>query len=182
MMRAMAFEFPHDPGCKTLDMQYMLGESLLVAPIFNDEGRVTFYLPEGTWKNMLDGEILTGGRFYERTYDYFHLPLFVRGGSLLAIGANDQQPDYDYAEGVTLHYYLPEAGQETVCEIPDPAGRTVMTVRARVKEDAIYLVASESAEDRQVVIHYADGTERRGKLSSRKIRIPLASHRKDTDQ
>lgn len=175
MLRPMAFEFPNDPACKYLDMQYMLGESLLVAPIFNEEGRVSFYLPAGRWKNLLDGEILEGGRFYERTYDYFHLPLFVRGGSILAVGACDQQPDYDYAEGVTLHCFLPENGQETVCEIPDTEGKTVFTVKARVKDGALYLISSDPGEGRQVVIHELDGTERHGRLSSKKLRIPLKS-------
>ena len=34
MMRAMLLEFPDDPACATLDQQYMLGDALLVAPIF----------------------------------------------------------------------------------------------------------------------------------------------------
>lgn len=35
VMRAMILEFPDDPGCDHLDRQYMLGESLLVAPVFH---------------------------------------------------------------------------------------------------------------------------------------------------
>ena len=34
-MRAMIMEFNDDPATKYLDMQYMLGDSILVAPIFN---------------------------------------------------------------------------------------------------------------------------------------------------
>ena len=45
VMRPMVFEYPDDPACAYLDMQYMLGKSLLVAPIFNDKGEATYYLP-----------------------------------------------------------------------------------------------------------------------------------------
>ena len=51
MMRAMLLEFPDDPGCDTLDRQYMLGEPLLVAPVFSPDGVVDYYLPAGRWTN-----------------------------------------------------------------------------------------------------------------------------------
>ena len=49
MMRAMVLEFPEDPACDYLDRQYMLGDSLLVAPIFTPDGLVDYYLPAGRW-------------------------------------------------------------------------------------------------------------------------------------
>src|SRR5690606_30447311 len=55
MMRAMLLEFPDDPACEYLDRQYMLGESLLVAPVFREDGQVSFYLPAGTWTHLLTG-------------------------------------------------------------------------------------------------------------------------------
>ncbi|MCR5033292.1 MAG: alpha-xylosidase [Lachnospiraceae bacterium] len=103
LMRPMFFEFPDDPGCRTLDLQYMLGDSLLVAPVFNEEGTAEFFLPAGhSWTNYLDGEVLSGGRWYRRTYDYFHMPLFVKNGTILPVGSNDQRPDYDYTEGLDV--------------------------------------------------------------------------------
>jgi alpha-D-xyloside xylohydrolase len=44
MLRAMALAFPDDPAGRYLDMQYMLGPALLVAPIFDSEGKVSYYL------------------------------------------------------------------------------------------------------------------------------------------
>ncbi|MFK9882575.1 TIM-barrel domain-containing protein, partial [Klebsiella pneumoniae] len=35
MLRAMMLEFPDDPACDYLDRQYMLGDSVLVAPVFS---------------------------------------------------------------------------------------------------------------------------------------------------
>lgn len=43
VMRAMVLEFPDDPTAAVLDRQYMLGEDLLVAPVFTDDGTVEYY-------------------------------------------------------------------------------------------------------------------------------------------
>ncbi len=77
MMRAMILEFPDDPTCRYLDTQYLLGSALLVAPVFHAEGKVTYYLPAGEWRNLLTGEIANGGTWRTETHDYFSLPLWV---------------------------------------------------------------------------------------------------------
>ena len=51
-MRAMMLDFPDDPTCLYLDRQYMLGQSLLVAPVLSESGEVTFYVPAGTWTGL----------------------------------------------------------------------------------------------------------------------------------
>ena len=61
MMRAMVLEFPDDPACDYLDRQYMLGDSLLVAPVFSPDGGVDYYVPDGRWTNFLTGEVVEGG-------------------------------------------------------------------------------------------------------------------------
>jgi alpha-D-xyloside xylohydrolase len=61
VMRAMPVEFLGDPACDTLERQYMLGERLLVAPVFAPDGTVEYYLPAGRWTNFLSGEVVEGG-------------------------------------------------------------------------------------------------------------------------
>ena len=62
-MRAMILENQNDPACRYLDKQYMLGDSILVAPIFNEEGIAEYYLPQGTWTNFITGEKYEGGKY-----------------------------------------------------------------------------------------------------------------------
>lgn len=71
MMRPMFMEFPGDRACETLDRQYMLGDSLLVAPIFNESGEAEYYLPDGKWWNLLTGKTAVGGRWQREIHDYF---------------------------------------------------------------------------------------------------------------
>jgi alpha-D-xyloside xylohydrolase len=77
VMRAMVLEFPDDLTCRYLDMQYMLGASLLVAPIFNPKGEVSYYLPDGTWRHLLTGEIAHGPGWRKEQHGYMSLPLWV---------------------------------------------------------------------------------------------------------
>ena len=87
VMRPMHMVFPDDPAAAYLDRQYMLGDRLLVAPVFSPDGRQSWYLPEGRWVHLLDGTALSGGRWYEETWDYFDLPLYVREGDPLLAAA-----------------------------------------------------------------------------------------------
>ena len=75
MMRAMVLEFPDDPACDTLDRQYMLGGSLLVAPVFSEDGPVDFYLPAGRWTHLLTGQVQEGPGWHRERHGFLSLPL-----------------------------------------------------------------------------------------------------------
>lgn len=109
-MRAMMLEFPGDPGCDTLDRQYLLGDALMVAPVFSADGVVDYYLPAGRWTNFFTGQVLEGGRWVREKHGYLSLPLMVRPNTILPVGNNDQVPDYDFTDGVTFHLFELEEG------------------------------------------------------------------------
>ena len=113
VMRSMVMEYTQDLNCAYLDKQYMFGDSLLVAPIFNDESKAVYYLPEGTWTHFLTGEVKEGGRWYTEECGYLSIPVFVRENSLIAVGARGDKPDYDYAQDVTVKAYALVEGKET---------------------------------------------------------------------
>ena len=104
-MRAMVLEFTEDPNVPYLDKQFMLGDHLLVAPVYRDDSVAEFYLPEGIWTEFFTEKKYEGGRWYRETRGYCDIPLFVRPGAVIAIGAHDDRPDYAYADGVELRVY-----------------------------------------------------------------------------
>jgi alpha-D-xyloside xylohydrolase len=108
----------------------MLGESLLVAPVFSYDGVVDYYVPAGRWTNLLNGSVVDGPRWVRETHDFMSLPLLVRPNTVIAIGNNDNLPDYDYAEGVTVRVYELEDGKSASTEIPTVTGeiQTIFTV------------------------------------------------------
>ena len=122
MMRSMMMEFPEDPACDYLDRQYMLGDRLLVAPVFRTDGEVTYYLPQGEWFHLLTGEKVQGGGWRKEKYGFLSLPLFVKGGTVLPIGACENQPDYDFATGVELRAYGLHEGETYSLTIPTTEG------------------------------------------------------------
>ena len=112
MMRSMVLEFTEDRNCAYLANQYMLGDSLLVAPIFNEEGMAEYYLPEGRWTSLLTGKEREGGRWYREKHGYLSIPLYVRENRVIAVGARDDCAVYDYAAGVTFNIYALAEGKE----------------------------------------------------------------------
>lgn len=147
MMRPMVVEFPEDRACETLDRQYMLGDSLLVAPIFKESGEVEYYLPEGKWWNLLTEKTIMGGRWQKETHDYFSLPLMVRPGSILAVGADMNKPDYNFAHKVKLLLYFPEDGAEGETSVTDEKGNIIFTAQAKRRRKEIYLNLHGETED-----------------------------------
>lgn len=128
VMRAMILEFQEDMACNYIDKQYMLGDSLLVAPIFNDKGEVTYYLPKGEWTNFLTGEVVSGGKFISEKHDYLSIPLMVRPNSIIAVGNQNVKPDYDFADGVTLHVFQLEECRKVTTTIINMAGKSELKV------------------------------------------------------
>lgn len=122
MLRPMMFAYPDDPACETLDRQYMLGDALLVAPVFREDGWVDYYLPAGTWTHFLTDEVVVGGSWRSEKVDYLSLPLWVPENTVIPVGAMDDHPDYDYAEGVTLHVFNLQVDVPTNVMVPDLSG------------------------------------------------------------
>ena len=87
IMRPMMMEFPEDPSCLYLYRQYMLGESILVAPIFNSDGVADFYLPAGKWTSLITGKSVEGGSWRSEKHGYTSLPLYIRESTLAQNGA-----------------------------------------------------------------------------------------------
>jgi alpha-D-xyloside xylohydrolase len=144
VMRAMLIEFPNDPACDTLDRQYMLGDSLLVAPVFTEDGTVDYYLPAGRWTNVLTGRAQEGPGWHREHHDFLSLPLMVRPGKILPLGAVDDRPDYDYADGVTFRICELTDGSELTCAVSTQ--QRAQAVRLNVRRTGQCVTASASGD------------------------------------
>ena len=139
MLRAMALEFPNDPACDYLDLQYMLGDSLLVAPVFSQDGSVSYYVPEGKWTHLLNGNVMEGPRWVQETHGFLSLPLLVRPNSVIPIGNHTDRPDYDFSENVTLQIYQLDEGKSVSVEIPSPEGKIETTFEISREDGEIHI-------------------------------------------
>jgi alpha-D-xyloside xylohydrolase len=88
-LRALPLDFPDDPNVADLRDEYMFGPAFLVAPV-TEQGATSrrVYLPAGTdWYNYWTNERIRGGRTIEVAAPIDTIPLFVRAGSIVPLGA-----------------------------------------------------------------------------------------------
>jgi alpha-D-xyloside xylohydrolase len=147
VMRAMILEFPGDPASDTLERQYMLGDSLLVAPVFMEDGSVDYFLPAGAWTHIVTGEVQEGGRWHHAKYGFLGMPLFARANRVIAFGHVDSKPDYSYSDRVTFTVYSLEDGKEANASITDLKGKVVATLTVRRKGRTIDATLDGSAKN-----------------------------------
>lgn len=109
-MRSMVLEYTEDKTCHYVDKQYMLGDNLLVAPIFNDQSIAEYYLPKGTWTDFFTGEEKEGAGWITEKHGYLSIPLMVKENSIVVMGAHDDRPDYDYGNHAEIRIYALKDG------------------------------------------------------------------------
>jgi hypothetical protein len=96
----LALQFPEDAeGARHAD-EFMLGDEMLVAPIYEPGGKRTVYLPRGIWTNLETNEVFQGKRMI--AVETKALPVLARNGSIVPL---------DSAVGIDLHYF-PKLGAE----------------------------------------------------------------------
>ncbi len=114
LLRPMVLEFPDDPSTYTLDLQYLFGAELLIAPIYNSSGERTIYLPEGRWIDFWTREIITGPRSIKVQAALDILPMYVRANALIPTIEPTQYITDAPFEQVTFDAYLLEQGEFTL--------------------------------------------------------------------
>ncbi len=80
MLRALLLEYPYDRAAREIGMQYMLGNSLLVAPVF-DQDDFALYLPKGSWVCLHTGERVSGGGWIAPAITQEDIPVYLRENS-----------------------------------------------------------------------------------------------------
>ena len=91
-MRPLWMDFPQDPNVANIGTQYMFGPAFLVAPV-TEQGQTEkdVYLPAGSdWYNFWTNEKLAGGRWIKVAAPIDQIPVFVRAGSIVPLGADIQ--------------------------------------------------------------------------------------------
>jgi alpha-D-xyloside xylohydrolase len=83
MMRALFIEYPDDPASWFIDDQYLFGEDLLVAPLFDESRERDVYLPPGGWIDYQSGERFQGARWHRLRAGEIPIVLMVRAGAVV---------------------------------------------------------------------------------------------------
>lgn len=112
-LRAVCLEFPDDPTSWYVDRQFMVGDRLLVAPVFEESGEVEFYLPRGKWTGFFTNEVKSGPGWFKERHGFGTLPLYVREGTVLVLGSREARGAvYDYARDAEVCLYHVSGGEK----------------------------------------------------------------------
>ena len=103
--RALVLDYPDDPETHSLDLQYLMGDDVLVAPLTAEETERSVYLPAGTWYSFWDQTPYEGGRHYTIAPPLEQIPLFIKAGTTLplALSIEHQKDGYDIPLAVTFY-------------------------------------------------------------------------------
>ena len=103
--RALVMDYPQDSNTWQLSDQYLVGPSLMVAPLFAGQKSRSVYLPAGDWFDFWTGERLVGGRAVEITKPLDQIPVFVKSGTLLPLAKPVESVKLDTCFALTIRVY-----------------------------------------------------------------------------
>lgn len=87
VFRPLMLNYQDDPSTYNLDDEFMIGDDLLVAPIVKaDVTSRLVYLPKGIWYDFWTNKQYEGGTMIRADAPLETVPLFVRGGAIIALG------------------------------------------------------------------------------------------------
>jgi alpha-D-xyloside xylohydrolase len=95
VQRPLVMDFRADPATWNIGDQFLFGPSLLVSPVVEESATErSVYLPKGAvWYDFWTGETKQGGVHVQAAAPMDRIPLYVRAGSIVPMG-----PDEDYAD------------------------------------------------------------------------------------
>ncbi len=174
IMRAPLIEFENDFRFRSVDDQIMLGGTLMICPIV-EKGAVSrkIVLPEGIWHDFWTETSWEGNTTIDYPAPLDRLPLLVRGGTILPMGALIQNiPDGHAFDNLELHIWPPypadgiffdDDGYSTAY-LQDAFSRTQFRAERKENSLLIRISAAQGNFDEQVEVR----------------RLKIVSHRNNT--
>jgi alpha-D-xyloside xylohydrolase len=81
--RALVLDTPGDKRLFTVDDQYMVGDRMMVAPLFAGETSRKVVMPQGSWHDFWSGEAVKGGTELSVPASTERIPVYVKSGSIV---------------------------------------------------------------------------------------------------
>jgi alpha-D-xyloside xylohydrolase len=116
-MRPLIMDFREDARAQNTGDQFMFGPAFLVNPV-TDAAATTrqVYLPAAKWYDFWTGSAVEGRRTINAIAPLDRLPLFVRAGSILPLGPDQEWATEKSADPIELRVYRGADGDFTLYE------------------------------------------------------------------
>ena len=111
VVRSLAIDYSHDEKIYDWNYQhqFMLGESILVAPVESTKELVKVWLPHGTWYDFWTDNKYDGGQEVVVECPIWRLPVFIKGGSVIPMQSIVQSLSDKHDSLLRLHVYPGES-------------------------------------------------------------------------
>ena len=105
-MRPLVMDFRDDVKAQNIGDQFLYGPAFLVNPV-TEQGATErhLYLPKAEWYDFWTGEQLQGGRALTAPAPIDRMPLYVRAGSIVPFGPDEQYAAEKPADPIELRIY-----------------------------------------------------------------------------
>jgi alpha-D-xyloside xylohydrolase len=116
-MRALMMDFRGDARAINTGDEFMYGPAILASPV-TEPGATTrrVYLPKAKWYDFWSGTVLEGGREMDAAAGIERIPLYVRAGSILPLGPDEEFASEKAADPIELRIYRGADGDFTIYE------------------------------------------------------------------
>ncbi|UCE05393.1 MAG: DUF5110 domain-containing protein, partial [bacterium] len=113
IMRPLVYEYQNDPGTIDMDDQYLFGEDLLIAPVYQpNQSSRQVYFPAGDWYDYWTGEKVVGPQKKWVAAPLDKMPIFVKAGAIVPMQPVMNFVDEKLVDPLILHIF-PQPGVVT---------------------------------------------------------------------
>ena len=105
-MRPLAMDFLGDVRAENTGDQFMYGPAFLVNPVTEPAASTRrLYLPQARWYDFWSGTAIDGGHTLDAAAPLERIPLYVRAGSIVPMGPDEEWSDQKPADPIELRVY-----------------------------------------------------------------------------
>jgi alpha-D-xyloside xylohydrolase len=116
-MRPLVMDFRNDQRAQNTGDQFMFGPAFLVSPVTDPSATTRqLYLPDAKWYDFWTGFTVVGGHTINAIAPLDRLPLYVRAGSILPLGPDEEWSTEKPADPIELRIYRGADGAFTLYE------------------------------------------------------------------
>ena len=116
-MRPLVMDFRNDERAQNIGDQFMFGPAFLVSPVTEPAATMRqLYLPDAKWYDFWTGSMVNGGRMTNAIAPLEHLPLYVRAGSILLLGPDEEWSTEKAADPIEIRIYRGADGDFSLYE------------------------------------------------------------------
>eukprot|EP00466_Bigelowiella_natans_P020589 jgi/Bigna1/53821/estExt_Genewise1Plus.C_240129 len=106
MMRPLSMLYTNDPKTEDMTLEWMDGDSMLVAPVLQQDNTTDVYLPVGTWYEFNTTTTHQGPTDISlENVALDHIPVYVKAGGIIPVGPVLQYSDQEHEQPLNVHIY-----------------------------------------------------------------------------